>query len=149
LTNDGHIDLTRETGTNEDRSPMTADTDAPLTPETRIYLAGHRGMVGSAISRRLQENSFTNLITRTHAELDLCDQTSVRSFFAANPVDYVVLAAAKVGGIHANNAYPAEFGCENLIVQANVIHEAWRAGVTRLLFLRSSRIYPQPVGVGK
>jgi len=122
---------------------MTNDDVRRLAPDTRIYVAGHRGMVGSAMLRCLEEKGFTNFVTRTHAELDLCDQAAVRDFFAKNQIDYVVLAAAKVGGIHANNTYPAEFIYENLIVEANVIHEAWRAGVSRLLFLGSSCIYPK------
>ena len=108
-----------------------------------IYIAGHRGMVGSAIVRRLQALGYANLITATHAELDLTDQAAVRAFFARHRIDHVVLAAAKVGGIHANNTYPADFIYQNLMMQANVIHEAHRAGVQRLLFLGSSCIYPR------
>jgi GDP-L-fucose synthase len=108
-----------------------------------VYVAGHRGMVGSAIVRRLEALGYTNLITATRAELNLTDQTAVRAFFARQRIDHVVLAAAKVGGIHANNSYPAEFIYENLMVQANVIHEAHRANVQRLLFLGSSCIYPR------
>ena len=114
-----------------------------LNSDSVIYIAGHRGMVGSAILRQLQESGFTNLITRTHSELDLCDQAAVRAFFEQEQIDYVVLAAARVGGIHANDTYPAEFIYQNLMMEANVIHEAWRAGVTRLLFLGSSCIYPK------
>lgn len=114
-----------------------------LTPESRIYIAGHRGMVGSAIVRKLKEHGFTNLVTRTHAELDLTDQQAVRDFFSEEKIDYVVLAAARVGGIHANNTYPAEFIRDNLAIETNVIHEAWRAGVKHLLFLGSSCIYPK------
>ena len=114
-----------------------------LDKNARIYVAGHRGLVGSAIVRNLQTNGFTNFVTHTHAELDLTDQAAVRSFFAAEKPDQVYLAAAKVGGIYANNTYPAEFIYENLTVEANVIHEAWRAGVQKLLFLGSSCIYPK------
>jgi GDP-L-fucose synthase len=108
-----------------------------------IYVAGHRGMVGSAIVRRLQALGYVNLITATHAELDLTDQAAVRAFFARRRINHVVLAAAKVGGIHANNTYPADFIYQNLMMQANVIHEAHRVGVQRLLFLGSSCIYPR------
>ncbi len=110
---------------------------------TKIYVAGHRGMVGSAIVRALQEQHCTNIITRTHAELDLTEQSAVRAFFAAEKPDQVYLAAAKVGGIHANNTYPGEFIYQNLMIEANLIHEAWRAGVQKLLFLGSSCIYPK------
>ncbi len=110
----------------------------------RIYVAGHRGMVGGAISRKLRERGV-EVITRTHAELDLTDQAAVRAFFASEKVDGVVLAAAKVGGIHANNTYPADFIYENLMIEANVVHQAYSAGVQRLLFLGSSCIYPRAV----
>lgn len=109
----------------------------------KIYIAGHRGLVGSALMRVLTSKGYTNLLTRTHAELDLADQAAVRTFFEAERPDYVFLAAAKVGGILANDTYPAEFIRENLAIQTNVIHEAWRAGVKRLLFLGSSCIYPR------
>ncbi len=108
----------------------------------KVYVAGHRGMVGSAIVRALQSRGHGDIVTRTHAELDLADQKAVRDFFAREKPDHVVLAAAKVGGIHANNTYPAEFIYENLMMEANVVHEAYRAGVKRLLFLGSSCIYP-------
>ena len=111
--------------------------------ESKIYVAGHRGLVGSALMRQLQAQGYTNLVTRTHAELDLTDQAAVREFFAAEKPEYVLLAAAKVGGIHANNTYPAEFIRQNLAIQTNVIHEAWRNDVQRLLFLGSSCIYPK------
>lgn len=114
-----------------------------LSSNSRIYVAGHRGMVGSAIVRRLQQQGFTQLITRSHSELDLTDQQAVRRFMQSERPDYVVLAAAKVGGIHANNTYPAEFLYQNLLLQANVIHEAYQAGCTQLLFLGSSCIYPK------
>ncbi|WP_219210330.1 GDP-L-fucose synthase [Variovorax boronicumulans] len=108
-----------------------------------IYVAGHRGMVGSAIVRALEARGHERIITRTHAELDLTDQAAVRDFFATEKPDAVYLAAAKVGGIHANATYPAEFLYTNLMLEANVVHEAWRSGVTRLLFLGSSCIYPR------
>jgi GDP-L-fucose synthase len=109
----------------------------------KIYVAGHRGLVGSALMRQLQAKGYNNLVTRNHAELDLTDQPAVRHFFVVEKPDYVLLAAAKVGGIHANNTYPAEFIQQNLVVQTNVIHEAWRHKVKRLLFLGSSCIYPK------
>lgn len=108
----------------------------------RIYVAGHRGMVGSAILRRLQAQGVATL-TRTHAELDLTDQAAVRAFLQQERPDAVILAAAKVGGIHANNSFPADFIYENLMIEANVIHESFMAGVQRLLFLGSSCIYPR------
>lgn len=111
----------------------------------KIYVAGHRGMVGSAIVRNLQAKGFTNIVTRTHAELDLTNQTKVAAFFEQEKPDQVYLAAAKVGGIHANNTFPAEFIYDNLMVQNNVIHHAFLAGVKRLLFLGSSCIYPKLV----
>lgn len=110
----------------------------------RIFVAGHQGMVGGAITRKLQERGF-DVVTRTHAELDLTNQSEVRKFFSKEVVDGVVLAAAKVGGIHANNIYPAEFIYENLMIEANVVHQAYAAGVQRLLFLGSSCIYPRAV----
>lgn len=108
----------------------------------KTYVAGHRGMVGSAILRKL-EMCGVSTITRTHAELDITDQTAVRAFMQAEKPDQVILAAAKVGGIHANSTYPAEFIYENLIMEANVIHQAFEAGVQKLLFLGSSCIYPR------
>ena len=111
---------------------------------TRIYVAGHRGMVGGAILRKLQARG-AETITRTHAELDLTDQAAVREFMQTERPDVVILAAAKVGGIHANNTYPADFIYENLMIQSNVIHQAFAAGVTRLLQLGSSCIYPRAV----
>ncbi len=110
---------------------------------TKVYVAGHHGMVGSAIVRALNECGFKNIITRTHNELDLTDQQAVRTFFEAERPKQVYLAAAKVGGIHANNSYPGEFVYKNLMIEANVIHEAWQVGVQELLFLGSSCIYPK------
>ena len=109
----------------------------------RIYIAGHRGLVGSALVRRLQAAGHANLITRTRAELDLIDQRAVKDLFEQERPEYVFFAAAKVGGIVANHTYAAEFIFSNLAVQTNVIHEAWRSGVKRLLFLGSSCIYPR------
>ena len=115
-----------------------------MTPSSRIYVAGHRGLVGSAIVRRLRATGHDgNLLLRTHAELDLTDEHATRAFFKAEQPEYVFLAAAKVGGIVANNTYPAEFIRSNLAIQTNVIHAAWLAGVKRLLFLGSSCIYPK------
>ncbi len=111
----------------------------------KIYVAGHRGMVGSAVVRQLESQGFDNIICRTHAELDLCDQAAVCDFMQAEKPDYVVLAAAKVGGIHANNTYPAEFIYQNLMMQANVINSAYQSGCNNLLFLGSSCIYPKAV----
>ena len=111
----------------------------------KIYVAGHRGMVGSAILRELKSQGQHTMVVRTHAELDLTDQHAVRAFFASEKPDQVYMAAAKVGGIHANNTYPAEFIYDNLMVQANVIHEAYKVGVQKLLFLGSSCIYPKAV----
>lgn len=110
---------------------------------SRIYVAGHRGMVGSAILRKLQSKGHTNFILKTSAELDLRDQAQVNSFFATEKPDYVFLAAAKVGGIHANNTYRAEFIYDNLMIQNNVIHAAYQHGVKKLMFLGSSCIYPK------
>ena len=114
-----------------------------LNQDSRIFLAGHQGMVGSAIYRYLQVENYRNIITRSHDELDLVDQAAVRYFFQNEKTDVVILAAAKVGGIHANDMYRAEFIFENIMIQANVIHEAYRSGVDRLLFLGSSCIYPK------
>ncbi|HEY4109852.1 GDP-L-fucose synthase [Puia sp.] len=114
-----------------------------MQPTDKIYVAGHRGMVGSAILRRLQKDGFKNLITRTSAELDLKDQVAVRAFFETERPDYVFLAAAKVGGIMANNTYRAEFLYDNVMIQSNTIDSAWRSGVRKLMFLGSSCIYPK------
>jgi GDP-L-fucose synthase len=109
----------------------------------KIYVAGHRGMVGSAIVRKLQANGFNHIVVRTHTELDLTNQAAVNAFFEKEQPDQVYLAAAKVGGIHANNTYPAEFIYQNLMIEANIIHAAWKNGVNKLLFLGSSCIYPK------
>jgi GDP-L-fucose synthase len=114
-----------------------------MPKQDRIFVAGHRGMVGSAIVRKLQEFGYANIIVRGRGELDLIQQADVRAFFTEEGIDQVYMAAAKVGGILANNTYPAEFIYQNLMVEANVIHEAWRAGVKKLLFLGSSCIYPR------
>jgi GDP-L-fucose synthase len=114
-----------------------------MSPQSRVYVAGHRGLVGSALVRRLQKAGYARLLTRTHQELDLVEAEAVRAFFHAERPEYVFLAAAKVGGILANDTYPGEFIRQNLAIQTNVIHEAWRAGVKRLLFLGSSCIYPR------
>ena len=111
--------------------------------QPRIFVAGHRGLVGSAIVRVLRAQGLTNLVTRARADLELTDQAQVRAFFETERIDQVYLAAAKVGGIHANYHYPAEFIYDNMMVQANVVHEAWRSGVHQLLFLGSSCIYPR------
>ncbi len=111
----------------------------------KIYIAGHRGLVGSAIVRKLEERSFANLLMRTHKELDLTNQAQVQSFFKQEQPDYVILAAAKVGGIHANNTYPADFIYQNMMIEANVINSAYENQVKRLLFLGSTCIYPKAV----
>ena len=108
-----------------------------------IFVAGHRGMVGSAIVRKLQAEGYNQLLLRTSAELDLRNQEAVHSFFEQHKPEYVFLAAAKVGGILANNTYRADFIYDNLIMEANVIHAAWQSGVTKLMFLGSSCIYPK------
>jgi len=114
-----------------------------VSPDTRIYVAGHRGLAGSALVRCLRAKGYSSLITRSHAELDIADGGAVREFFGREKPEVVLLAAAKVGGILANNTYPAQFIHENLAIQTNVIHEAFRAGVGELLFLGSSCIYPR------
>ena len=116
-----------------------------MQKDSKIYIAGHRGLVGSAIIRQLESRGFNNLITRTHSELDLTNQSEVQAFFQDQNPDYVILAAAKVGGIHANSTYPAEFIYENMMIEANVIDAAYRNGVERLLFLGSTCIYPKAV----
>lgn len=114
-----------------------------MNKNSKIFVAGHRGLVGSALVRRLQKEGFSNLILRTHKELDLERQSGVESFFEKERPEYVFLAAAKVGGIHANSTYPAEFIYNNTTMQTNIIHSAWKTGVKRLLFLGSSCIYPR------
>jgi len=111
----------------------------------KIYIAGHRGLVGSAIVRQLESRGFTNLLMRTHKELDLTNQAQVQTFFKQEKPDYVILAAAKVGGIHANNTYPADFIYQNMMIEANVINSAYENKVKRLLFLGSTCIYPKAV----
>ncbi|MBP7635975.1 GDP-L-fucose synthase [Candidatus Ozemobacteraceae bacterium] len=114
-----------------------------MQPDSKIYVAGHRGLAGSALVRALDGHGYTNLLLRTHAELELRDAASVEAFFSTEKPEYVLLAAAKVGGIHANSTYPAEFIYDNLAISTNVIHASWRHGVKRLLFLGSSCIYPR------
>ncbi len=114
-----------------------------LSLGSKIYVAGHRGMVGSAIVRQLEEQGYTNVIVKTRAELDLVNQQSVADFFSQEKPDAVFLAAAKVGGIHANNTFPAEFIYENMMMEANIVHQAYSNGVKKLLFLGSSCIYPK------
>ncbi len=114
-----------------------------ISVDAKIYVAGHRGMVGGAIVRNLQAAGYRNIVTRSHAELDLSNQAAVDAFFAAEKPQYVFLAAAKVGGIHANNVYRGEFIYQNLMIQNNVIDAAYRNGVDRLMFLGSSCIYPR------
>ena len=119
--------------------------NSTLQKSDKIYVAGHRGLVGSAIVRQLESRGFTNLLMRTHKELDLTNQAQVQSFFKQEKPDYVILAAAKVGGIHANNAYPADFIYQNMMIEANVINSAYDNKVKRLLFLGSTCIYPKAV----
>lgn len=114
-----------------------------MDAESKIYIAGHRGMVGSAIRRKLQNEGYNNLILRTRQELDLCNQSAVSNIFQSCKPEYVFLAAAKVGGIAANSAYPADFIYQNLMIQNNIIHQAFLSGVKKLLFLGSSCIYPK------
>lgn len=116
---------------------MTQKKDMP------VFVAGHRGLVGSAIVRQLKEAGYSNIITRTRQELDLLDQNAVNDFFRSRPVEEVYLAAAKVGGIHANNTFPAEFILQNLVIETNIISAAQKAGIKKLLFLGSSCIYPK------
>ena len=114
-----------------------------MIENTKIYVAGHRGMVGSAIVRKLKSLGYNNILTRSHDELDLTNQSQVQKFFAAEKPDQVYLCAAKVGGIHANNTFPAEFIYDNLMIESNVIHNAWKVGVKKLILLGSSCIYPK------
>ena len=122
---------------------MNAPKAPPMQSDSRIYVAGHRGLVGSAIVRALKMRGFSNLILRTHGELNLCDQQQAHSFFAEEQPEYIFLAAAKVGGIHANDIYPAEFINDNLLIQCNIIDSAYRSNSKKLLFLGSSCIYPK------
>jgi GDP-L-fucose synthase len=117
-----------------------------MIKKTKIYVAGHQGMVGSAIVRKLKSLGYNNILTRSHDELDLTNQSQVQKFFEAEKPDQVYLCAAKVGGVHANNTFPAEFIYENLMIESNVIHNAWKVGVKKLLFLGSSCIYPKLPG---
>jgi GDP-L-fucose synthase len=114
-----------------------------MNKTAKIFIAGHRGLVGSALVRQLENEGYTNLIVRTHAELDLTNQAAVNFFFEHEQPEYIFLAAAKVGGIHANSTYPAEFAYNNLQIQNNVVHASWKHGVKKLLFLGSSCIYPK------
>ena len=114
-----------------------------MIEKPKIYVAGHRGMIGSAIVRKLKSLGYNNILTRTHDELDLTNQAQVQSFFESENPDQVYLCAAKVGGIHANNTFPADFIYDNLMIESNVIHHAWKVGVKKLLFLGSSCIYPK------
>jgi len=116
-----------------------------MNKDSKIYIAGHRGLVGSAIMRQLEARGCDNLIIRTHKELDLTNQVAVQDFFASEKPNYVILAAAKVGGVHANNTYPADFIYLNMMIEANVIDAAYKNNVTRLLFLGSSCIYPKAI----
>ena len=116
-----------------------------MNPEDKIYIAGHSGLVGSAIVRQLEARGFVNLLMRTHSELNLTDQKEVSNFFSDESPDYVILAAAKVGGINANNSYPADFIYQNIMIEANIIHAAYVNKVERLLFLGSTCIYPKAV----
>ena len=111
--------------------------------QQKIYVAGHRGMVGTALVKQLHDAGYQNVVVRTHAQLDLTDQAAVRDFMQQEKPQQVILAAAKVGGIHANNTYPAEFIYQNLMVEANIVHQAWAIGCQQLLFLGSSCIYPK------
>ena len=112
----------------------------------KVYIAGHKGMVGSAVMRNLRDDPEVEIVTSPRADLDLSSQEQVANFFEDQSIDEVYLAAAKVGGIHANNTYPADFIYENLMIEANIIHSAWKSGVKKLLFLGSSCIYPRNVG---
>lgn len=124
-------------------SPENMSPGHLLPKDAVIFIAGHRGMVGSAIHRCLLGQGYENLVTRSRAELDLIDQRAVHHFFQNNHIDYVILAAARVGGIQANNTYPADFIYQNLMIESNVIHGAYRSGIRQLLFLGSSCIYPK------
>ena len=116
-----------------------------MNSNDKVYIAGHKGLVGSAIVRQLKSRGFNNLITRSHNELDLVNQNEVQQFFSKEKPDYVIMAAAKVGGIYANSKYPAEFIYENLMIELNIIHSSYKSNVKRLLFLGSTCIYPRDV----
>jgi GDP-L-fucose synthase len=122
---------------------LSRSKDNQVEKSSSIFVAGHRGMVGSAIVRKLQAEGYTNILTKTSSELDLMNQAEVNAFFASNKPEYVFLAAAKVGGIHANNVYRAEFLYNNLMIESNIIHAAYLSNVNKLLFLGSSCIYPK------
>lgn len=122
---------------------LSRSKDNQVEKSSSIFVAGHRGMVGSAIVRKLQAEGYTNILTKTSSELDLMNQAEVNAFFASNKPEYVFLAAAKVGGIHANNVYRAEFLYNNLMIESNIIHAAYLSNVKKLLFLGSSCIYPK------
>ncbi|MBE9504983.1 MAG: NAD-dependent epimerase/dehydratase family protein, partial [Proteobacteria bacterium] len=124
-------------------NPVPKPSPSALRPQSRIYIAGHRGLVGAAILRKLQQEGYSNLITVSHDVLDLTRQKDVEVFFEKEKSEYVFLAAAKVGGILANDNFPADFIRDNLLIQNNVIHSAYRSGVRKLLFLGSSCIYPK------
>jgi GDP-L-fucose synthase len=124
-------------------NPAASNQGSFLHPDSRIYIAGHRGLVGSAIHRELTRRGYRNILTRSHTELDLCDEVAVDAFMSSAKPDFVFLAAAKVGGILANNNHPADFIRDNLVIQTNVIEASRNAGVKRLLFLGSSCIYPK------
>ena len=123
--------------------PHTITMSNHMLKQSKIYVAGHSGLVGSAIVKTLHKEGYDNLLLKTHQELDLTDQKAVKDFFEVEKPEFVILAAAKVGGIFANNTYPAEFIYQNLAIQTNIIHESWRSDVRRLLFLGSSCIYPR------
>ena len=135
---DGYVSCRGSTSRADDMTELS-----PLTPSSRIFVTGHRGLVGSAIVRHLEKSGYLNLILATRDELDLRDQAEVSRFFARQRPEFVFLAAAKVGGILANSTHPAEFLYDNLAIQTNVIHAAWQNGVQKLVFLGSSCIYPQ------
>lgn len=135
--------ITGEIGQEELVVRCTIEMGKNMDLDSKIYVAGHTGLVGSALVRSFKQQGYNNLLLKTHKQLDLLDQRAVHEFFDKEKPEYVFLAAAKVGGIHANNTYPADFISQNLAVQQHVIHESWKNGVKRLLFLGSSCIYPK------